>query len=281
MATTKTALFKSLKGWEATKASLHAYSKVVGAIPRAHAEPHPKWWHISLHVFPDGIRTGAIPLSDGGSLQLVMDLRRHVLAIETGGRQAATINLEAGFTANELAERLFSLLIPYGLKGPYAQEKYEDDQPRTYNPIHADTFLTTLVEIDRIFKAHRLQIGGETGPVQFWPHGFDLAFEWFGTRQVVYEEDGDVTRYPSQLNLGWSPGEPNHPEPYFYSNPWPFEREKLLGNRLPSGAEWFTGGWEGSLLEYSALVGEPEAEQKLLAYARTVYELAAPTLTAE
>ena len=42
--------FPPLTEWEATHKTLHLYSNVVGVVARAHAEFHPKWWHISLKV---------------------------------------------------------------------------------------------------------------------------------------------------------------------------------------------------------------------------------------
>jgi hypothetical protein len=96
---------------------------------------------------------------------------------------------------------------------------------------------------------------------------------------MEYQEGGQIEKYPSQLNLGFSPGESSHPEPYFYSNPWPFEGDQLVDKPLPSGARWFTESWQGSILEYNSLVGDSQAEDKLLAYARAVYDLASPTLT--
>ena len=33
----------ALGDWETTHNALHAYSKVVGVVPRAHASFHPKW----------------------------------------------------------------------------------------------------------------------------------------------------------------------------------------------------------------------------------------------
>jgi hypothetical protein len=68
--------------------------------------------------------------------------------------------------------------------------------------------------------------------------------------------------------------------PYFYSNPWPFEKDQLLDKPLPAGAGWFTGGWEGTIFPYVELVGAANAEERLLAYARAVYDAAAPTLMA-
>jgi hypothetical protein len=97
---------------------------------------------------------------------------------------------------------------------------------------------------------------------------------------VEYDEGGEVQQYPAQLNLGLSPGDSGHPEPYFYSNPWPFEADKLLDKPLPAGACWFTEGWEGSILPYAELVGDSNAEARLLEYARAVYEIASPTLLA-
>ena len=115
------------------------------------------------------------------------------------------------------------------------------------------------------------------GPVQLWPHGFDLAFEWFGTRTETYEENGQITEYPSQINLGFYPA---GDRPYFYSNPWPFEGDVLTGEPLPHGAEWHTDGWQGSVLHYDLLTGIPDANTKLLEYAKRVHELASPTLMA-
>jgi hypothetical protein len=137
-----------------------------------------------------------------------------------------------------------------------------------------------LVNANRIFQQHRATLSGETGPVQLWPHGFDLAFEWFGPRVHVFEERGERQELPSQLSLGFFPGSPGV-APYFYSNPWPFETDALLGQPLPEGARWHTEGWQGTLLPYEVLVGDPNADERLLAYARRVFELTAPTLIAE
>ena len=113
--------------------------------------------------------------------------------------------------------------------------------------------------------------------MQLWPHNFDLAFEWFGTRTVMYDEPGGQRELPSQINFGFAPGDDSHPDPYFYSNPWPFD-EQLVTRELPSGARWFTESWKGTLLPYSAMVGQPD--EKLLDYYRAVYELASPDLMA-
>jgi hypothetical protein len=209
-----------------------------------------------------------------------MDLTRHVAAMETSQGDLREFCLTEGLSATQLADRLIAATAELGLSGEYNREKFENDDPRPYDPGDAGKYLLALTTVDRVFKAHRSGLSGELGPVQLWPHGFDLAFEWFGTRQVEYEEKGETVAYPSQLNFGFSPGESSHPTPYFFSNPWPFERERLVSHELPSGARWFSESWEGSLLPYDKLAGDPQAEEKLLEYLQAVYRISSPTLMA-
>ncbi len=274
------AIFPLLTGWEATKATLHAYSKVVGLIPRTHAVAHPKWWHISLKVAPEGLVTENMPLPDGRIFALRINLRTHAIEWVPSQGEIQSWRMTRGLTANQLAEQIIGVLEHNGLKGEYAPQKFESDEPREYDPAHALTFFSALVNVEQAFRKHRASLSGEVGPIQLWPHGFDVAFEWFGTRQIEFEEHGQTSTFPAQINLGFSPGEPNHPQPYFYSNPFPFETEHLTSHPLPHGARWVTENWKGSLLEYASLVDDPHAGQKLLAYAKAVYEIASPGLMA-
>jgi len=270
--------FPDLTGWEPTRDTLHNYSRAVGVIPRAHAEFHPKWWHISLKVEPDGLTTGTMPLPDGGTFLVKLDLQQHRVLAVAEGTVAGEVSLTDGLTGTEFGDRLLAIVADLGLTADYARDKFESDEPRAYDPAMAEKYLTALVNTDRIFKQHINSLRGEVGQVQLWPHHFDLAGEWFGTRVVSYREGDEMQEYPSQLNLGFSPGDSGHPAPYFYSNPWPFEKDQLLDKPLPVGARWFTDGWEGSILPYAELVGDANAEERLLDYVRAVYQAAAPTL---
>ena len=108
------------------------------------------------------------------------------------------------------------------------------------------------------------------------PEGTDLVEQYL----EVLEEQGKEVEYSSQLNLGFYPGGPNI-APYFYRNPWPFEEEALLGQPLPDGARWHTEGWQGTILPYEELEGDPNAEARLLAYAERVFDVCVLTLMAE
>ncbi len=267
-------LFSSLDGFEPTRQTLHNYAHAVGVVPRAHATFHPQWWHISLRVTGNGLKTTAMDLPNGETFWLEMDLRNHNVLLQTsyGGTQA--FSMTAGLTGTEFGNQILSAVAELGLEGEYAREKFENDDPREYDPAAAENFLTALIHANQIFNEHRATLTGKTGPVQLWPHGFDLSFEWYGTRVETYEEHGEVTEYPSQINLGFYPAG----EPYFYSNPWPFEADKLVNNPLPPGAKWHTEGWQGTMLPYSELIGDDQAEARLRAFAKAVFEAASPTL---
>lgn len=271
-------IFPDLTGWEPTRDTLHTYCQVISLIPRAHLEFHPKWFHISYKVQPDGLATKQMPLPDGGVFWLKLDLVNHKVILIARETSVAEFNMLEGISASAFGGQVIRALSDLGLKADYHLKKFESDEPQSYNAIFAGKYLTVLVNVDRIFKKHRDALSGERTPVQLWPHNFDMAFEWYGSRLVKYTQNDKEIESPAQLSLGFSPGDSSHPRPYFYSNPWPFEKEFLVNKPLPAGASWFTESWQGSILPYSELVGDSNGEERLLEYARSVYQICAPTL---
>lgn len=262
--------------FEPTRATLHAYAHAVGAIPRAHAIAHPKWWHISLNVEPVGLVTESMAVPGGGTFRLRMDLNAGDVVLERSTGIAQRFSMQEGKTGTEMGETLIAAVAELGLEGEYARAKFESDEARSYSPQAARQFFAALVEVHHALAQHRAGLDGEVGPLQVWPHGFDLAFEWFGTRVETYEEHGEAQEYPSQINFGFYPGG----DPYLYATPWPFETDALLGHELPSGAGWHSEGWQGTMLRYADVAGKPDGAERILAYTRAVYDLAAPTLMA-
>jgi hypothetical protein len=277
-------LFPSLEGFEATRKTLHNYAQAIGVIPRTHAAPHPKWWHISLRVVPNGLQTTPMALPDGGQLWLELDLRHHALKVQTSAGGTQAVSMGGRMTGTEMGDWVITAVAQHGLGGEYARAKFESSEGRVYEEKEAERFMTAVTQVQRIFTDHRHTLTGNLSPIQLWPHNFDLSLEWFGTRIVTAEEHGEVQEFPSQLNLGFYPGQPI----YFYSNPFPFESDVLLDKELPPGAQWHTEGWQGTMLpyaelvgdEHAELVGDDHAEARLRQFARRVYELASPTLMA-
>jgi hypothetical protein len=261
--------------WEPTRATLHNYANALGVVARAHAKPHDKWWHISLKVSDNGLVTDTMPLPGGGTLDLRMDLVNHEAVLETSTGQRRALSMAEGLTGTEFGTRLIAMVDEFGFTGEYVAEKFESDDARTYVASDAEAFLAAMVSANHNMEIHRSALSGPVGPLQIWPHGFDLAFEWYGSKMATHEEGGDVSEIPAQLNLGFYPAG----RPYFYSNPWPFDAAVLTAIALPAPAQWNTEGWEGSILYYDDLLATPDPAQRLLGYAKAVFDAAAPTLT--
>jgi hypothetical protein len=272
-------ILPSLEGWEKTRDTLHAYSKVAAVPARVLAEPHPKWWHLSLMVTSEGLLTNPMSHNSIGDreLRIFLNLNSHSLEVLTNGDLEQSLDLRDGYSATDMGSKLEDCLSGLGIEVELPKDKYADENPRDYDPEHSRRYLSAINFIDEVMKSLRSNLKGECSPVQLWPHHFDLAFEWFGSKTVSNEENEEHSELSAQLNFGFAPGDASFPDPYFYSNPWPFE-QALTGEPLPHGARWFSDGFEGTLLPYRTLVGDEEAARKLLDYYRRVFELAKPTL---
>ena len=91
------------------------------------------------------------------------------------------------------------------------------------------------------------------GPIRVWPHHFDMA------SLVILE--GDPTAGKS-VGLGFSPGDANIAQPYFYVLPWPVEK----GASLPEAGKRFH--WEQK--HFVGLVMEADEVLKLPAKHRVI-----------
>lgn len=267
--------FPSLNGFGPTRRTLQLYARALSALARAHAPAHPKWWHISLKVTPAGLVTDNIPCSGGGILAGRMDFLKGQIILESSDGRSWAIPMDAGFSGRAMGEKVLAAAADAGLdSGTIDQSRFASDEPGDYNSELVGHFFAALVRADRAFKRHGARLGEKAGPVRLWPHGFDLAMEWFGTRVERYNEGGQTMELPAQLNLGFYPGEDDDTS-YFYSNPWPFDAGKLLDRQLPAGASWHTDGWEGTLLPYTAA----RDEEQILEFAAAVFDIAAPLLS--
>ena len=269
--------FPTLDGFGPTRQTLQRYARALSGVARVHGVAHPNWWHISLRVTPSGLQGDNIPLPGGGILAGRLDLLSHRLVVWTSGGREWALPLDAGLSGTAMGEKVIAAVAEAGLYGDYDRQKFASDAPGVYDADAVGRFFAALVKADRSLKKHRARLTGNTGPAHFWPHGFDLSMEWYGTRVERTEENGQTKEMPAQLNLGFYPGE-DDASSYFYSNPWPFDSDALLDKPLPEGASWHTEGWQGAILPYTGLRGNDTAEERVLAFAAAVYDVAAPLL---
>lgn len=181
-----------LRDWESTRDTLHAYTKVIGAVPRALARPHPKWWHISLKVSEESLGTDIFqPLGmEDINLQLSMNFREHAVKLFKDKVVTYQTSMKDGLSAIDLADQLEGHLRSLGIGVELERTKFEGMAVRAYDPPLAGAYFEALSMVEVVMQGVRAILGVETGIVNFWPHNFDLAFEWFSDKMIHYMHDG-------------------------------------------------------------------------------------------
>ena len=96
---------------------------------------------------------------------------------------------------------------------------------------------------------------GEPSLVQLWPEHFDIAFE------LGSEAKG------TRANIGASPGDEDHPEPYLYLGPWTAE---------VSGELWNATGFNGAELGYAELAAAADQRRTALDFFEVRYRTLDP-----
>lgn len=257
--------------WLPTRDTLQSYSQILGAVRRHLVPEQPHWWHISLQPVPHGLSTGAIELGHGGSLSLALELTDHKLRIELEGSELTALDIGEGLSSRQLGERVLRVCRDAGAELENEFNARADDENRDYDPQAAASYLAALLATREVFESVHSELDGSLGPIQLWPHHFDLSFEWFGSRMI----ESDEGESPSQIGFGFSTGDDSHQGAYYYATPWPFASE-FTEAALPDGARWLTDPWQGGLLPYSEVVSA--GEDLLSSYLHRVYEIGAPRL---
>ncbi len=220
MITKNKVLFPKLVGWKATRQTLHAYCKVLGAIRATFTPEQPRYQHVSLRLYTSGLTTTPIPHPADAkrTFALSLDLRNHYVLLSTSEGEVQQMRMSEGLSATQLGDELLSKLADLGVKGKVNKTKYKDDAPREYALDEAERFFTALSHIGHIFEQFKAPLKSENDPLQFWPHHFDLSFILLGNKTVKTVDDGGQ----SQITFGFAPEDPGQPISYLSFNPFPF-----------------------------------------------------------
>lgn len=113
------------------------------------------------------------------------------------------------------------------------------DHPAAHGPPFAPD-VSDLARFDRLYadaarhlEAFRAAHPGAS-PVRCWPHHFDIA--------TLVSRGGDHT-----IGAGFTPGDAQFPEPYWYVTPWPYPEDRASFPPLSVGF-WNMDGWFGAVL---------------------------------
>lgn len=256
-----------LAAWQDTRATLHAYARVLGAVRAALGPRQQHSQHRSLRLAAAGLTTTPMP-AGALTVEALLDLANHQLRASNsrGERWQAPLRGQA--------PRAFFDQVIAGLRalGCAAAERvdaapFQSEAAGAYDPRAVERFWLALSQVELVLRRFKGELRNETSDIQFWPHGFDLAMLWFSGRRVPGQDPNVPRNADEQMNFGFSTGDDSLPEPYFYATAYPLPPE-LPAAPLPPDAAWHTRGWQGAVLRYAALVEAAQAEERLLAYWR-------------
>ena len=183
----------------------------------------------------------------------------------TAGSDEVVIGLDEGMSQIAVAHAIQRLTEAHGSTFELDPGRVGSSDGESYDRSHAEAFLASAAAAVEAMRTLNEGVDGETTGPHLWPHGFDIATEWFSERLVDY--DGSSAN--AQIGMGWYPTE----DAYLYVSPWPFD-EALTDEPLPGGATWHETGWEGAKWDVTSAIDVTDAA----ALGQRVHELAGPAL---
>lgn len=258
--------------WEPTRLTLQRYAQAISALPRASAEPDPRFAHVSLHPVrsPAGVEafsSAPVVLADGSQLVSSFDVLGGTI-VASAGDDYVTFVLADGPSPHSVGDAIAELARSHGSSIDVETDRYADNSGQKYDQDDALAWFANTAWVVSVFDELNSGLQGELSGPHIWPHGFDLATEWYSSK-VVDDSNGAN----AQIAVGFYPAG----DAYFYANPWPFDVE-WTEMTPPHGAVWNTDGWNGVKLDASQLDGSHD-RQVVLDIAKFVHDLAGPGLS--
>lgn len=268
------------EAWRATCDTLHAHTQLLGKLAAKLAPPEPELQHSALLLSARGWETRPLPAPDGsGALVVALDLHRHESVVEhsAGARRTVTLapDRPVGEVTRAVLEAVGDLGGPVTIDPAPQEVSWEvaldaDDEHRTYDPEHVETYLAAATRAAMVLAALRAPYRGRSTPVNAWWGSFDLAVSLFSGAPAAPPAGDFIARNAmdaQEIAIGWWPGDARHPRAAFYAYAHP-AAEGFDGARLPDG------GWDAELgeyvLEWDDLLDRRDPHAVALAFGRAV-----------
>jgi hypothetical protein len=277
-----------LEEWRATKETLHRYSQMVGKVRLALAPFKNHWWHVTLSVTVDGLSTGLLPLPDGRTAEVRMDLGQHeVRVVDSLGaveRFALRPRLACADFHDQFMAALAALGIepdvdmrPYDLDGPpFAEDRVHD----TYDGDAAVRYAQVLRASTVVLEEFAGRFTGKQSPVHLFWHSFDLALARFSGRRAPVRDGAGVVEAEAYshevIAFGFWPGDDQVPHPAWYSYTAPAP-DGLTEQPLSSPAASWNPESGTAMLPYDVVRTAADPRATLLEFLEDAYLAGART----
>lgn len=245
------------------------------------------WWYITLYVDTKGFTTGTVPYGEGfETFSLLLNLQQHRLEIATSGGEEAFFDLSEETSVADFYLQLRGILKRFRIEPEILDKPFDLNIDRRFKDLHdiksydivyVQRYYKVMLWASNIFRTFSGRFYGKTCPVHLYWHSMDLAVTRFsGKRAPKIPSEAKISEKDAYshecISFGFWPGDPNIPQPAFYSytSPAPKGIEKTdLGL---AEAQWVenNGSWL-AILPYDQILRKDRPAEVLLDFMENAY----------
>ncbi|MCC8359421.1 DUF5996 family protein [Salinimicrobium sediminilitoris] len=279
------------KGSEQQKLTLHLFFQIMGKIRMSCSPRKNHWWYITLYVDTKGFTTGPVPYKNGfETFTLLLNLHNQRLEVFTSGGEEAYFDIFEGITVAEFYRQLKNILKRFGIETEILEKPFdlnidkgfrELEEISSFDREYVQRYWKVMLWASNVFKDFSGRFYGKTCPVHLYWHSMDLAVTRFsGKRAPKMPSEArisDKDAYSHEcISFGFWPGDPNIPEPAFYSYTFPAPDGIEKTDLKPKQAKWVEnkGNWL-AILPYRDLQEVEEPATVLLDFLESAYQAGA------
>ena len=273
--------------WEATAATLHMWTQIVGKTRLALSPLQAHWWNVPLYVTARGLSTAAMPVPDG-VLEIEFDFTEHQLQFRKNSGERLVVPLSPQSVADFYHEYLACLSqlgvsvhiypVPVEIQDPIPFA--EDTVHASYDGTYVRRFWRILMHATALFQRFSSGFIGKISPVHFFWGSFDLAVTRFSGRRAPDRPEADrITReaYSHEvISAGFWPGNGGFGEPAFYCYAAPVP-EGLGAKKISPAAAYWDSTLGEFLLKYEDLRQQTSPDEALMEFLASTYGAGADT----
>jgi hypothetical protein len=267
--------------WAATADTLHMWTQIVGKTRLGLTPVQNHWWNVPLYVSARGLTTSAMPLPQGGVLDIEFDFIAHELEFRSCFDRSFAMPLRAQSVADFYAAYLEALEtmsvavhinpMPVELKDPIRFDR--DTVHQSYDPDAARRFWHVLRRADALFKRFSCGFLGKISPVHFFWGSFDLAVTRFNGRRAPSRPGADAIQAEAYshecISAGFWPGNGGYGQAAFYCYAAPVP-DGLAAVKIP-GDGAFNRELGEFLLNYDEVRRAADPDQAVLEFLAATY----------